>query len=277
MNENAYSTSHEKAESYSPNSQERNRSWWEQLPMTYADWESEDRVPRTRDDFERINRAYLDVNLWLKEHFDFKALSGKRVLEIGCGVGSAACILAMAGSQVTAIDLTEKAAEIARENTRIQGLNSIAIFRMDAERMEFANNSFDYAYSWGVVHHSNAPEQIIAEIARVLRPGGRGLIMVYNRHSLRYWLKGIYWLLVKRKLFAGESLTSVQRFFTDGYFQKHYTARELRQLLARLGLSDLRVSVTHMAKQMIPGLPRALDEMLKRRYGWLLIVEFCKR
>jgi 2-polyprenyl-3-methyl-5-hydroxy-6-metoxy-1,4-benzoquinol methylase len=276
MNENVYSTTHEKAEINSLNSQERNRGWWEQLPMTYADWESEDRVPRTRDDFERINAAYLDANLWLKEHFDFAALSGKRVLEIGCGAGSAACILAMAGAHVTAIDLTEKAVEIARENARVQGLSDIAILRMDAEQMEFANNAFDYAYSWGVIHHSNAPEQIFAQIARVLRSSGRGLIMVYNRQSLRYWLKGIYWLLVKRKLFEGESLTSVQRFFTDGYFHKHYSTRELKQLLTPLGLTDFRVSVSHMAKQMIPGLPRALDEMLKRRYGWLLIIEFRK-
>jgi hypothetical protein len=77
--------------------------------------------------------------------------------------------------------------------------------------------------------------------------------MVYNRRSLRYWLEGIYWLLIKRKFFKGESLTSVQRFFTDGYFHKHCTASELKQILTLPGLTDFRVSVTHMAKQMMPG------------------------
>jgi DNA integrity scanning protein DisA with diadenylate cyclase activity len=101
--------------------------------------------------------------------------------------------------------------------------------------------------------------------------------MVYNRQSLRYWLKGSYWLLVKGKLFQGESLASVQRYFSDGYFHKHYTDRELRQMFTSLGMTDFRVSVTHMAKQMIPGLPRAFDQMAKRRYGWLLVIEFRKR
>jgi hypothetical protein len=64
-----------------------------------------------------------------------------------------------------------------------------------------------------------------------------------------------------------QCLTSVQRFFTDGYFHKHRTARELKQILTLPELTDFRVSVTQMAERMMPGLPRTLDAMLKRRYG----------
>ena len=76
---------------------------------------------------------------------------------------------------------------------------------------------------------------------------------------------------------AGETLDSVQRFFTDGFFHKHYAGRELVRALEKAGLSDVRLSRTHMSKKMIPLIPRALDEWLKRRYGWLLVAEFRKQ
>ena len=63
---------------------------------------------------------------------------------------------------------------------------------MDAENLDFENNTFDYIFSWGAIHHSADPEKIIKEIYRVLKNGGKGMIMVYNKNSLRFWLLGLY-------------------------------------------------------------------------------------
>ena len=100
--------------------------------------------------------------------------------------------------------------------------------------------------------------------------------MVYNKNRLRYFLKGLYWLIVKRKIIDGDSMATVQRHFTDGYYHKHYTAAELVFTLAGLGLKTKKISIDHMAKKMIPLIPRKLDDYLKRTMGWLLIVEFVK-
>ncbi len=272
----SYSQTHQIAARRSEDPQERNRIWWETLPMTYETWESSDRLPQGRADFERINDSYFKGNPWITAHVDFSAFRDRDVLEIGCGAGSAACRFALGGARITAIDLTERAIDMTRANAANLGLKNIRVLRMDAEALELANNTVDFVYSWGVMHHSSRPERIFGEVSRVLRPGGGCLIMVYNRGSLRYWLKGLYWLFVKRKLLAGESMTSVQRFFTDGFFHKHFTARELRNELARGGLVTKRVSRTHMAKKMIPKIPRSLDEWMKRRWGWLLVIEAVK-
>ena len=60
---------------------------------------------------------------------------------------------------------------------------------MDARQLALPDNSFDYVYSWGVLHHSPDIAQSLKEMTRVLKPGGGFGIMVYNRRSLLHWYK----------------------------------------------------------------------------------------
>lgn len=243
--------------------QERNRLWWERLPMTYRDFAAFDRAT-SRD---RVVADFLGGNPWLTPEY-FAPFAGQDVLEIGCGAGPASVLFARGGARVTAIDLTEAGVELTRRHT--EGLG-VKVERMDAERMSFPDTSFDHVFAWGVLHHSAHPERGFAEVARVLRPGGTALIMVYNRVSLRYWLKGAIWLFLRRKIFNGESFATVQRHYTDGYFHRHFTPRELARALEPLKVE--RISKTHMRGRMMPLIPRFLDEWAKRRWGWLLIAQ----
>jgi 2-polyprenyl-3-methyl-5-hydroxy-6-metoxy-1,4-benzoquinol methylase len=243
--------------------QERNRQWWERLPMTYERWESEDRST-TR---QRAIDKFLSGNPWLTRGY-FARFAGKQVLEIGCGAGPATCLFAEGGAHVTAIDLTEAAVEMTRRHSHSL---AVTVERMDAERMGFESASFDHIFSWGVLHHTEHTERAFADIARVLRPGGTALIMVYNRASARYWIKGSIWLFLRGRILKGDSFETVQRFYTDGYFHRHFTLGELARALAPLRVE--RISKTHMSGRMLPLIPRWLDEWAKRRWGWLLIAE----
>ncbi|MGZ8160106.1 MAG: class I SAM-dependent methyltransferase [Methylobacter sp.] len=240
--------------------------------MTYVDWEKGDRLPES---FVEVEQAFLGSNPWLGKRFDFSKWGGKRVLEIGCGSGAASCLFAKAHADVVAIDLTEMATKLTRINALSQKLD-ITVLNMDAEKIAFVSESFDFVFSWGVLHHSSRPLEAFKEVSRLLHTGGEGLIMVYNKNSLRYLLKGLYWLIVKRKILGGDTLATVQRHFTDGYYHRHYTSAELVSALAVLGLKTKKISIDHMAKKMIPLIPQKLDDYLKRTMGWLLIVEFIK-
>ena len=79
-------------------SEKRNRAWWESLPMTYAGFDEIERIPETEDDFRQVDHLFLAGNPWLRDVFDFQAFKDKRVLEIGCGSGSASCLLARGGA-----------------------------------------------------------------------------------------------------------------------------------------------------------------------------------
>jgi hypothetical protein len=98
--------------------------------------------------------------------------------------------------------------------------------------------------------------------------------MSLSRTSARYWIKGLIWLLLRGKLLRGDTFETVQRFYTDGYFHRHFTPDELTHALAPLRV--VRVIKTHMSGRMLPLIPRRLDEWAKNHWGWLLIAEVCR-
>lgn len=255
--------------------QDRNRLWWEAKPMTYAPWGAEDRLPTTAAQFVEMERYLLSKSPFLRERFDWASLAGQRVLDIGCGSGVLSCRMARHGAIVTAADITEQGTRLARRNAELQGL-AIEVVRTDAECLALADASIDYVLAWGVLHHSRSTERALAEVARVLRPGGRGLMMVYHRASLFYWLKGLYWLIVRGRIFAGETLESVTNRFVDGYYHRHFTRGELTRALRGAGLVPVHIFATQQQEPVLPGLRGPLDAFLKQRFGWYLVAEFCR-
>jgi ubiquinone/menaquinone biosynthesis C-methylase UbiE len=270
--DNPYLSARKQADKKTSEPNELNKLWWNELPMTYVDWGLKERSLLTAEDFSKLERDFLENNPWIKKNFDFSQFGGQRVLEIGCGAGAAACLFSKNGAHVTAIDISDHAIKIATENARTQKL-SIDFLCMDAERMTFDSDSFDFVFAWGCLHHTHNPYSAFKEVNRVLKAKGRCLIMVYNKMSLRYYVKGIYWLGVKGKFFKGYSLSEVQMFFTDGYYHKHFSKSEFVSVLKEAGLVVRKISVTHMKKKMIPMIPVSPDDFLKRTYGWLLVAQ----
>ena len=103
------------------------------------------------------------------------------------------------------------------------------------------------------------------------------MIMVYNRNSFRYFQNGIHALLLRGKIFKGETFKSAQRFYTDGYYHRHFSPGELTECLAKEGLSVDKITITYMNAQMFYKWPKALDDYLKDKIGWLLVAEFTKK
>jgi SAM-dependent methyltransferase len=134
----------------------------------------------------------------------FRAFQGKDVLEIGCGVATDGLEFARSGANYVGVDLTPHAIELAKERFRLfeaPGRFEIA----NAEQgLPFPDGSFDHVYSFGVIHHSPAPEKIVREIHRVLRKGGTFTVMLYNRSSINYYVEIMFF----RKLFRWSLLPS---------------------------------------------------------------------
>jgi SAM-dependent methyltransferase len=179
------------------------REWWAANPMTYAGehgtttYVTSDGVRRTveigsREFFELADRRFYAWNKPLHTSegrfakiFDYGHYRGERVLEVGCGMGCMAMNWAQHGAHVTTIDLNPVAVQQTRQRFNLYRLPGV-ISHADGENLPFADNSFDYVYSWGVLHHSPNTVQSIAELHRVLKPGGRVGVMLYHRNSLLY-------------------------------------------------------------------------------------------
>lgn len=137
--------------------------------------------------FDQLDEYRFDKLRYLPKLVDFNGYSGKNLLEIGCGVGIDLVRFAKGGAHVIGIDLAQVSIDLARENFSQRGL--IAELRvMNGEALEYDDNSFEVVYAHGVLQYTANANKMITEIARVLRPEGTAIMMVYNRNS---WLNAM--------------------------------------------------------------------------------------
>ena len=270
------------------------RSWWTRNPMTY-DWRGEiPHEPGSPEYLAEVERRFLS-EAWFAQPpgappfsglIPFDELRGKDVLEIGSGTGVHARLLAGAGARLAAVDLTPTAVDLTRRRLALHGLEA-DVREADAEQLPFPDGSFDVVWSWGVIHHSAHTERVVAEIARVLRPGGRLALMVYHRSSITYWiqyqlLRGVFGLRLLR-----ESPAEVANRYSDGVIARHYTRRGLEELLAPW-FEDVETQVMGQLGEAIPLpgrlrrpvedlVPRRLRERIVRRWGWFLFADARRR
>lgn len=158
---------------------------------------------------------------------DFESAKGQKVLEIGVGLGADHQRFAESGAELYGIDLTPRAVEHSRRRLALFGLSSrLAVG--DAENLEFKDESFDWVYSWGVLHHSPNTPRAIQEVLRVLKRGGVAKIMIYHKWSM---VGAMLWL--RYALLAGKpwrSLRSVYAEHLESPGTKAYSIGEARRL-----------------------------------------------
>ena len=141
-----------------------------------------------KDFFEKF-RAYRYRTEWhIPLLVPFAEAKDKQVLEIGTGNGAEAMMFASHGAHYTGVDLTDAALEATRRHLAVMGLTG-RFQSENAERLSFADGSFDWVFSHGVLHHTPNTQTAINEVYRVLRPGGRAIIMLYHKHSFNYYIR----------------------------------------------------------------------------------------
>jgi ubiquinone/menaquinone biosynthesis C-methylase UbiE len=138
--------------------------------------------------FDELDDYRFDKLHYLPRLVDFAGFRGKSLLEVGCGFGTDLARFARGGAIVTGVDLSETAIELARKNFQLHGLTAHDLLTANAEALPYPENTFDVVYGHGVIQYTADPERLVRECYRVLRPGGRGIFMVYNRVS---WLNAL--------------------------------------------------------------------------------------
>src|SRR5687767_1188143 len=166
----------------SNNLKERVRAFWQANP---CGTKFADAPPGTRRFFELVEEHRYQKEWHIPEAAGFADTQGLKVLEIGCGLGTDGAQFAEAGADYTGVDLTDAAVELARKRFELFNLPG-TFARADAENLDFKDDSFDLVYSHGVLHHTPDTQRAIDEVHRVLRPGGRAIVMLYHRDSYNY-------------------------------------------------------------------------------------------
>jgi ubiquinone/menaquinone biosynthesis C-methylase UbiE len=167
--------------------------------------------------FEDLAEYRYDKLDYLPRIVHFSQYSGKKVLEIGCGVGLDLLRFAKGGAIVTGIDLAETSIDLAKKNFRINNVEG-ELKVMNGEELDYPENSFDVVYAHGVIQYTTDSQKMIDEINRVLKPGGEAIMMVYNSFS---------WLNFLTKVFG------VKIEHQDAPVIRKFTVKEFKNMLRK--------------------------------------------
>jgi ubiquinone/menaquinone biosynthesis C-methylase UbiE len=254
----------------------------------------------TPEFFHAVEEHRYRLEPHIREMAAFPEAKGKRVLEIGCGLGTDGAQFARAGAEYIGMDLSSASVALAARNLQQQHLPASWLVS-DAEYLPFPDNSFDLVYSYGVLHHTPDLPSAIAEVRRVLRPGGRAIVMMYHKTSLNYYVG----ILMLRRLGAlllttdsgvrlahrltGDSLEHLQEHSrrlrehswdylrgpiwlnnnTDGVgnpLSRVFTRKGMALLFA--GFSCVRTEVRFLHAEWIPLAPKLLTRRMEQALGW---------
>ena len=238
--------------------------------------------------FDEVEARKYFVESHIPSFAEFERWRGKRVLEIGCGIGTDTINFARAGAQVTSVDLSEESLEIAKKRVAVYGVeNQVKFFCGDAEELSgfVPVEPYDLIYSFGVIHHTPHPERVLKELRQYARAGTTVKIMVYHRRSWKVgWIlltegKGQFWKLRELVAKNSEAQTGCPITYT-------YTRREGREMLERHGFGAREVRIDHIFPWRIKDyvqyhyvkepyfrwMPRWMFRGLEKRLGWHLCI-----
>jgi len=235
----------------------------------------------SREFFEAVERhRYTAYAPWMPALMGFKDFADKRLLEVGCGMGTDLLQFARGGAKVTAVDLTPRSVEISRQHLLLygeQGEFAVA----DCEKLPFADESFDVAYSNGVLHHTDDTAGAVHEIHRVLRPGGEARVMLYHRHSLYYWGQIILRRgILQAELLRGNSPEKIMSRYVEVNegggrpLVKVYSRGEARKLFSMF--CEVKIQVDQLTRAefyfFAKLVPEIIFQALRRRIGGNVII-----
>jgi SAM-dependent methyltransferase len=244
----------------------------------------------SRQYFEEVEARKYFVEPHIRTFAQHERWSGKRVLEVGCGIGTDTIAFARAGALVTAVDLSERSVALTQQRAEIFGVSDrVRVLVADAERLsQFVEpRPFDLVYSFGVIHHSPHPDRILHEIrTHFVHPDSTLKVMVYHRRSWKALAivvseaHGAWWRMDRVIAQHSEAQTGCPVTYT-------YTRRSGSQLLERAGFDVLHAQVDHIFPYRVDAylkyeyvkampfrlLPAGAMRALERRLGWHLCLD----
>jgi len=215
------------------------RSYWNARPCNIR---HSAKAVGTPEYFDEVEQRKYFVEPHIPGFVEFSRWSGKRVLEIGCGIGTDTVNFARAGAHVTAVELSDASAAVARQRLHVYGLSDrVTVHVGNAEELPdvLSPQTFDLVYSFGVIHHSPRPDRIVGHLRQFMTPASELRLMVYARVSYKlFWImkeEGIWDMSRIDELVArnSEAQTGCPVTYT-------YTDESVRALLAGFHVLDVR-------------------------------------
>jgi ubiquinone/menaquinone biosynthesis C-methylase UbiE len=228
----------------------------------------------SKEFFDEVERYRYETQPFMSQLAGFQDFKGMKLLEVGCGLGTDLLQFAKGGAVVTGVDLTARSIELVRRRFAQVGLDVDARVA-DAEKLPFEDSAFDVVYSFGVLHHTPDTQKAIDEIFRVLKPGGRIVVMLYHKNSLHVWLGAPLYALAARTRNGTASLAEEWVRVYDGAenpLGKAYTKQEVRHMFQKF--RNLELSLYDPVRRRLPPLANKVNQaVFARWFGFWLVIK----
>jgi ubiquinone/menaquinone biosynthesis C-methylase UbiE len=226
----------------------------------------------TREYFDQVETRKYMVEPHIPGFSEFERWKGKKVLEIGCGIGTAASSFAKAGASYTGIELSEKSLEITKQRFEVLGLKGEFYLGNAEELSQFLpSDKYDLIYSFGVIHHAPNPDKIIEQIRAYMLKESELRIMLYAKKS---WKN----IMIEGGLDQPEAQSGCPIAFT-------YTEEEVRELLKGFQVSEIKqdhifpyivekyVNYEYELQPWFQSMPKEMFRALEKKLGWHLLIK----
>jgi ubiquinone/menaquinone biosynthesis C-methylase UbiE len=248
-------------------------NYWDAHTMGTQFLRGENVEPGTREYFERLHPIIYRYE-YVPPIFDAesKKLQDKKLLEVGCGMGFDVIEWAKRGVDVSAVDLTPNAIKIAEHHVELMGQKA-ELQVGSALDLPYPDNTFDAVWSRGVLHVTSDTPKAISEVYRVLKPGGRMIVVnLYNKYS---------WFVFFTK-FGRENFEFKEE---DAPVIDLYTVGEIKQLFSTFDQLEVCKEHYYPYKTRRPGLKaklfnnifcpvyRLLPRFLVRPFGFKFVIK----
>lgn len=223
--------------------------------------------------FDEVEKRKYFVEQHIPLFAEFANWSGKRVLEIGCGIGTDATNFARAGACYTGVELSSKSLELSKKRFDIYGLTG-RFLEGNAEEVDelLAGETFDLVYSFGVLHHTPSLEKALNSIRRLMQDSSTFKMMVYAKNS---WKSAM--------IAAGLDQPEAQHGCP---IANTYTTLEIERILERCGYVVMSIEQDHVFPYIVEeyikynyvrepwfeAMPHEVFAALKKRFGWHLMI-----
>lgn len=235
--------------------------------------------------FNEVENRRYTVEPHIPIFADFESCAGKRVLEIGCGIGTDTINFARNGADLTAVDLSDRSVDICRKRFEVfelKGRIEVANAENLSEYLE--PEKFDVIYSFGVIHHTTNPGKVLNEIKHFATPETKIKLMFYSKYS---W-KGLEFFLKDGWKF-GFNYKKTIKYFAEAQLNcpiaEVYSKRELEDLFSDFDIKSIekRHIFPYKIDEYIKGnlvkrnifriMPKSVFAFVQRLLGWHYLIE----
>ena len=250
--------------------EEKIQRYWNNQPCNIKHGDSE---PGSLEFFKQVSARRYRVEPHIAEFAGFHLWAGKRVLEIGPGIGSDAAEFARNGAEYYAIDYSEESVKLARQRFVVEELEGEFFCGDASDAATYVGlDPMDLVYSYGVIHHFPALDRILDNVYDILNPGGEFRFMVYAKNSWKQAMiyKGLDQYEAQAgcpyaRSFAKEEINEIlgSRFHVERLRQDHCFMYNVEAYNA--GRYEL--------EPWFAAMPDSMREAVREYLGWHLLVK----